>query len=275
MTTQQPFRTVWVSDIHLGYRDCKAEYLLDFLQQSQIDTLYLVGDIVDMWALSKKVTWPTSHNALFHYLLNLPNQGTRVIYLPGNHDEPAQKYDGMMFGEIEIHREYVHTTASGKKLLILHGDQFDQEVCFGPVQAWIGDKGYDFLLFLNRWYNKARSWLGFPYWSLAGYIKSRISGANKAIERYRSACLKRATEKGFDGVVCGHIHHPETVQQHHTTYYNTGDWIENCSALTEDEQGNITLLFWAKTSVELPSAEVLAIPNGFPVRKKAVGKQAA
>ena len=264
------YRTVWISDIHLGYKDCKAEYLLDFLQNTHIETLYLVGDIVDMWAMSKQFLWPQSHNALFHYLLTLPSQGTRVIYLPGNHDEPAQKYDGMAFSDIEIHRQYVHTTVSGEKLLLIHGDQCDQEVCFGPIHSWIGDKGYDFLLFLNRWYNKARHAMGFPYWSLAGYIKGKIKGANKAIERYRQACIKRAKDMGVQGVVCGHIHHPELVRTEGMTYYNTGDWIENCSALTEDHKGNIQLQFWTQISTSNESTNVHSIK-----RKKRLGREAA
>lgn len=253
MATKQQYRTVWISDIHLGSRDCKAEYLLDFLQRSEIETLYLVGDIVDMWAMSKQFLWPKAHNDLFHYILNLPHQNTKVIYLPGNHDEPAQKYDGMLFGEVEIHREYIHTTVDGKKLLLLHGDIFDQQVCFGALEAWLGDKGYDFLMFLNRWYNRVRNYFGHPYWSLAGYIKSRISGANKAITRYREACANRAREMGVDGIVCGHIHHPEVVDMDGITYYNDGDWIENCSALTEDEKGNIQLVSWPR---KLPEAQV-------------------
>lgn len=153
MSDKQHYRTVWLSDIHLGCKDCKAEFLLDFLDNTKIDTLFLVGDIVDLWALSRQFHWPPLHNQLFHTLLRLPEQGTRVIYLPGNHDEPAQQYDAMRFGDIEIHRQYIHTTATGKKLLLLHGDQFDKEVCFGRTQAWIGDKAYDLLLFVNRWYN--------------------------------------------------------------------------------------------------------------------------
>lgn len=251
MTNQQQnnaYRTVWISDIHLGCKDCKAEYLLDFLKHSKIDTLYLVGDIVDMWAMSKRFLWPKPHNDLFYYLLNLSTSGTKVIYLPGNHDEPCQKYDGMTFGAVDVHREYVHTTANGKKLLIMHGDVFDNDVCLGPMIVWIGDKGYDFLLFLNRWYNKARTWLGFPYWSLSSYIKTKLSGANEAIALYRNACVKRAKESGMDGIVCGHIHHPEVIEMDGVTYFNDGDWIENCSALTEDAQGNIELIAWTQLS---------------------------
>jgi UDP-2,3-diacylglucosamine pyrophosphatase LpxH len=244
MMPKNHFRTVWLSDIHLGCKDCKADYLLDFLNHHTISTLFLVGDIVDMWALSKQFHWPSSHNQLFHKLLSLPNEGTKVIYLPGNHDEPAQRYNQMSFGDVEIHREYIHTTAKGKKLLLLHGDQFDQEVCFGRTQAWLGNKGYDFLLLLNRWYNLARSKNGYPYRSLAGLIKTRIRGANEAISRYRHAAIARAKKSGVDGIVCGHIHHPEITEIDGITYYNDGDWIENCSALTEDAQGNISLTYW-------------------------------
>jgi UDP-2,3-diacylglucosamine pyrophosphatase LpxH len=247
---QKHFRTVWLSDIHLGCKDCKASYLLDFLNHHTIDTLFLVGDIVDMWALSKQFHWPKSHNQLFHTLLSLPNEGTKVIYLPGNHDEPAQKYSRMHFGDIEIHREYIHTTVTGKKLLLLHGDQLDQEVCFGKTEAWLGDKGYDLLLFINRWYNLVRTKKGYPYYSVAGHIKTRIRGANEAISRYRNAAISRARKLGVDGIVCGHIHHPEIVEENGITYYNDGDWIENCSALTEDAQGNIRLMYWTQSLTE-------------------------
>ena len=246
MSVKQHYRTVWLSDIHLGCKDCKAEFLLDFLENTTIDTLFLVGDIVDLWALTRQFHWPPLHNKLFHKLLSLPESGTRVVYLPGNHDEPAQQYDDMSFGDVEIHREYIHTTATGKKLLLLHGDQFDKEVCFGRAHAWIGDKGYELLLFINRWYNFLRSKQGYPYRSAAGYIKTRIRGANEAIDRYRDAALARAKKMQVDGIVCGHIHHPEIVEQDGVTYYNDGDWIENCSALTEDASGDIKLVYWTR-----------------------------
>lgn len=268
MTTKKHFRTVWLSDIHLGCKDCKAAYLLDFLNHHTIDTLFLVGDIVDMWALSKQFHWPEKHNQLFHKLLSLPNEGTKVIYLPGNHDEPAQKYSNMSFGEVEIHREYIHTTANGKKLLMLHGDQFDQEVCFGKTQAWLGDKGYELLLFINRWYNIFRSKNGYPYLSVAGYIKTRIRGANEAISRYRTAAIGRAKSAGLDGIVCGHIHHPEIVEQDGVTYYNDGDWIENCSALTEDEHGHISLTYWTECQIEKKLLENKKSVSLFPVKTR-------
>lgn len=244
MGARNHYRTVFLSDIHLGDRDCKAEFLLDFLSRSRIGTLYLIGDIVDMWAMSRQFLWPDAHNRLFHLLLNLPAEGTRVIYLPGNHDEPAQRYDGMVFGDVEIHREYIHTLANGKKLLLMHGDQFDQEVCFGPLHAWIGDKAYKFLLFVNRWYNRYRVMRGHDYWSLAGYIKSRVSGANEAINRYRDIGCRYAARAGVDGIVCGHIHHPEITEQDGILYCNDGDWVENCSALVEDQNGSLSLVYW-------------------------------
>ncbi|WP_440874659.1 UDP-2,3-diacylglucosamine diphosphatase [Thalassotalea sp. PLHSN55] len=239
------YKTVWLSDIHLGCKDCKAEYLLDFLEHSTIDVLYLVGDIVDMWAMSKQFRWPKAHNELFHKLLSLSVQETRVIYLPGNHDEPIQKYSGMNFGHIEIQRTCEHITAQGKKLLVLHGDQFDQQVCFGRLHSWIGDVLYDFLLFINRWYNWCRIKANRPYWSLASYIKGRLKGAGKAIARYRNACIETAKQQGFDGIVCGHIHHPEIVEQDGFTYLNDGDWIENCSALVESQSGELSLVYWS------------------------------
>ncbi|WP_448566607.1 UDP-2,3-diacylglucosamine diphosphatase [Thalassotalea ganghwensis] len=246
------YRTVWLSDIHLGCKDCKAAFLIDFLKHTKIDTLFLVGDIIDMWAMSKQFRWPALHNDLFHLLLSLPQKGTRVIYLPGNHDEPLKKYADMNFADIEIHQQYVHTTANNKKLIVLHGDQFDQEVCLGKFHAWLGDTLYDLLLFINRWYNWLQSKRGRSYWSLSSYIKSRVKGANLAIARYREACCDYAKARDVDGIVCGHIHHPEIIKQDNVLYLNDGDWIENCSALTEDHQGELSLLFWRQISATHP-----------------------
>ena len=269
MTDTIHYRTVCLSDIHLGSKDCKAEFLLDFLEHSQIDTLYLIGDIVDIWAMSKQFRWPKSHNQLFHKLLSLSQTNTRVIYLPGNHDEPAQKYDGMMLGDIEIYREYTHVTADGRKLLLLHGDQFDQEVCFGPLKTWIGDKSYYFILFLNRWYNACRTKLGFDYWSLSSFIKSKVKGANDVIERYRKATTRFAAKKGFDGVVCGHIHHPEITEIDGIQYYNDGDWVENCSALTEDRNGQLSLVYWTSIKADQNGDPTYFVPLANKTRKAA------
>ncbi len=241
---KQHHRTVWLSDIHLGCKDCKAELLLDFLEHNTMDTLYLVGDIVDFWALKRQFLWPESHNRLLHALYQKSLDGTHVVYLPGNHDEIIKPYANMLFGNIEIKKRLVHTTAQGKKLLVVHGDDFDGEVCLAKWQAWLGDKLYDFLLWLNRNLDYYRRMRGYHYWSLAAYIKKRFKKANEAIARYRAATLREAAKHDLDGVVCGHIHHPEIVEIDGLTYCNDGDWIESCSALTETANGELELMYW-------------------------------
>lgn len=244
------FRSVFISDTHLGNKDCKAEFLLHFLNNMSCDTLYLVGDIVDMWSMSKQFRWPDAHNEVMHKIISLSHASTKVIFLPGNHDAPLQKYSGMQFGDIEIHRQYVHKTADNKRYLVLHGDQCDGDVTLGKLHAWIGDKAYDALLFVNRWFNRIRSWRDGHYWSLAGYIKQRIKGANQAIARYKAATAKRAAQMSLDGVICGHIHHPESDIVDGIHYVNDGDWIENCSALVEDSHGELTLIDWVAYTKE-------------------------
>lgn len=248
---KQHHRTVWLSDIHLGCKDCKAELLLDFLKNNTMDTLYLVGDIVDFWALKKRFLWPPAHNELMQALYQLSLGKTRVVYLPGNHDEIIKPYANMLFGNIEIESRLIHTTAKGKKLLVLHGDDFDGEVCLGKFQSWLGDVLYDFLLFLNRNVNVYRSIRGYNYWSLAAYIKKQVKKANEAIGRYRNATLAEAKRNNVDGVVCGHIHHPEIIEQDGLLYCNDGDWIESCSALTESESGELSLMYWTVLAPQL------------------------
>jgi len=188
------------------------------------------------------------------YQLSLGN--TRVVYLPGNHDEIIKPYANMLFGNIEIERRLIHTTAQGKKLLVLHGDDFDGEVCLGKFQSWLGDVLYDFLLFLNRNVNAYRSIRGYNYWSLAAHIKKQVKKANEAITRYRNATLAEAKRNNVDGVVCGHIHHPEIVEQDGLLYCNDGDWIESCSALTESESGELSLMYWTVLAPQLSLVKV-------------------
>ncbi|GBL04717.1 UDP-2,3-diacylglucosamine diphosphatase [Glaciecola sp. KUL10] len=249
MPSPKQYKTIWLSDIHLGNKDCKAELLLDFLKLHRPEKLYLVGDIIDMWQMHRQFRWPKAHNEVMHAIFKLSNEGTDVIYLPGNHDEPLQKYSGMDFSGISVLRETIHTAEDGKRYLVLHGDQFDEEVCLGKFEAWIGDKLYDLLLFINRWYNKLQQSRRKHYFSLAGFIKSHINGAQKAIARYRVACTKRAKEMGLDGVICGHIHHPEITNENGTTYINDGDWIENCSAVAENSDGSLEIIYWQKPAL--------------------------
>lgn len=238
-------RTVWISDIHLGYRDCKADYLLDFLNHIHCDTLYLVGDIVDLWSLKRRFCWPQKHYQVMLKFYELAAKGVRVIYVPGNHDEPIRRFCGQLFGPIEIALEHEYTTADGKHLLIMHGDAMDAYINLSWITRFCGNIGYDLLLFINRCANQVRKWMGRPYFSLAGLIKSNIKGAKAAIETYQQEALGEAKRRGYDGVVCGHIHFPALFETEGLRYCNTGDWIENCTALVEDYQGTMRLLHYS------------------------------
>ncbi|WP_045855662.1 UDP-2,3-diacylglucosamine diphosphatase [Teredinibacter purpureus] len=238
-------RTVWISDIHLGFKDCKADYLYSFLSSLNCDTLYLVGDIVDLWSLKKKIFWPQEHYHILLKLYELADNGTRVIYIPGNHDDPLRRFDGQKFGPIEIMHEHTYQTATGKTFWILHGDAMDTYMQYDWITQFTGDIAYNFLLFLNRWGNRFRRLFGMPYFSLAGQIKSNVQGARKAIERYKNQCIHEARAQGYDGVICGHIHSSDLDTRNNFTYANTGDWIESCTALTEDYSGQLRLLHFA------------------------------
>ncbi|UTF59176.1 UDP-2,3-diacylglucosamine diphosphatase [Gilvimarinus sp. DA14] len=246
--TQSPLikgRTIWISDIHLGYRDCKADYLLEFLDNISCDTLYLVGDIIDMWAMKRKFRWPKEHYNVMLKLYDLANNGTRVIYVPGNHDEPMRRFTGNLFGPIEIIEEHEYTCANGKRYLIMHGDAMDAYINLSHITRFCGDIAYNLLLFINRWANRWRKWMGRPYFSLAGMIKDNIKGAKDAIETYQKEAMDEARRRGFDGVICGHIHYPAMLEQEGIRYCNTGDWIENCTAIVEDYSGHMRLLHYS------------------------------
>jgi UDP-2,3-diacylglucosamine pyrophosphatase LpxH len=261
-------RTIFLSDIHLGNKDCQATYLLNFLNQTKADTIYLLGDILDLWAMQKQVCWSPEQNAVIQSLLAKADQGTEVIYIPGNHDEEFRHWAGRQFGTIKLQLRGCHTTALGKKLLLLHGDEFDKEVNFGRFHTWLGDNLYDFLLFLNRWSNRIRRALGGRYFSLAAFIKSKVPGAQQAIARYRDAAVAKAKRSGFDGVVCGHIHHPEISLQDGIIYCNDGDWIDNCTALIEQQDGSLTLYHWTEQSHTLAAMPMAVLSEEQPAQSK-------
>lgn len=238
------FNSIWLSDIHLGYKGCRAEFLLDFLNKTRADVIYLVGDVIDFWAMKRSFIWPESHHAVLRKLLELAATSTRVVYIPGNHDEYSRDLCGSTLLNVEILREGVHTSASGKRLLMVHGDQFDHAVRCGPLQHLAGELGYDFLLFLNRWSNRLRGSLGLPYWSLAYYIKNRVKNARAAINAFETAAAWEALRQGVDGIICGHIHQPEIRTIDGVLYCNDGDWIESCTALVEHRDGHLELLHW-------------------------------
>lgn len=239
-------RTVFISDIHLGFKDCQADYLLAFLNSVQAETIYLLGDIVDLWSLRKRLFWPSSHYEVLKKINDMASSGTRVVYIPGNHDETCRDYIGAQWGDIEVCEDAVHETVQGKKLLLIHGDILDHVIRLSRFNRIIGDSAYVLLLFLNRWYNFIRRRLGYSYWSLASYIKNRVKNAREAIDIFELAAVHEARRRGLDGVVCGHIHQPEVRWYEDGLYCNDGDWIENCTALVEDKAGNLALLRWTE-----------------------------
>lgn len=244
-------RAAFISDVHLGSRDCRADLLLEFLAAIEVDTLYLVGDIVDFWAMQKTVFWPQAHNNVVRTILGKAKAGTRVVYVPGNHDEFFREHVGGVFGNVQVHREYVHETAGGKRLLVLHGDEFDAAVKCSPWLERLGNTMYDITLELNRHVNGLRRLCGYPYWSLAGYLKHRVKNAMEHVARFEHAAAHAARRRGFDGIVCGHIHRPASVQLDGVAYYNDGDWVENCSALVEDMNGRLGLVRWPEFQLQL------------------------
>jgi UDP-2,3-diacylglucosamine pyrophosphatase LpxH len=237
-------RTVFISDVHLGFHGCSADFLNHFLDRVQCDTLYLVGDIIDFWYLRKKRSWPPEHGEVIYRILDKARNGTRVVFVPGNHDEAVRPFNGMMFGCIEIQDKVIHETADGQTFLVLHGDQFDSVVRCSRWLAKLGSWVYDLLLRLNTVLNRGRRLLGREYWSLAAFLKHRVKNAVSYISSFEEAVVKAAAEEGVDGVVCGHIHRAEISRMNDLLYMNCGDWVESCTALIERPDGTMELLEW-------------------------------
>ena len=240
------YRAIWISDIHLGTRGCKAEFLLDFLKHTDSETLYLVGDIIDIWRMRRSWYWIQLHNDVVQKLLRKARKGTRVIFIPGNHDEIFREYVENHFGGIEVASDAVHETADGRRLLVLHGDQFDTVVRYARWLAVLGDSAYAVALTLNHWLNGFRRWLGYPYWSLSAYLKHRVKNAVEYIGRFEVAVADEARRRGVDGVVCGHIHKAEIRDIDGVVYCNDGDWVESCTALVEHLDGRLEIVSWAE-----------------------------
>jgi UDP-2,3-diacylglucosamine pyrophosphatase LpxH len=253
---KRKYRTVWISDIHLGTKGCNAEMLVDFLQSVECDTLYLVGDIVDGWRLRKGWYWPDAHNEVVRRLLKMAHRGTRVVYIPGNHDEMFRDYVGFSFGGIELHMDAIHETADGRKLLVTHGDAYDGVVLYAKWLAFLGDHAYNLLLRANIMLNKVRRRFGLPYWSLSSHMKKRVKNAVQYVYQFEEAVAREANQRGIDGVVCGHIHTAEIREIENITYYNDGDWVESCTALIEERDGSMAIIDWAEIVRERTSAKV-------------------
>lgn len=237
-------RSVFISDIHLGFKGCQADSLLHFLHSVETDYLFLVGDIVDFWALKKNPIWPQKHTNVVRSILGKAKHETKVIYVPGNHDDSMRDYVGHKFGNVEIHRDYVHTTVDGRKLLVMHGDEFDLIVKNSRWLSNLGSYLYDKLLSLNHIVNGIRRLFNSSYWSLAAYLKHKVKNAVDYIGNFEDALAHFAEERGVDGVVCGHIHHAEIRDINGILYCNDGDWVESCTSLIEYNDGQLEILHW-------------------------------
>jgi UDP-2,3-diacylglucosamine pyrophosphatase LpxH len=238
------YRTLFLSDIHLGTRACQAESLLSFLRQHEADTIYLVGDIVDFWRVKRGPCWPQSHNDVVQKLLRMVRKGARMVFVPGNHDEALRDYCGMSFGGIEIERDCIHETADGRRFLVMHGDEFDVVVHHARWLAVLGDRSYQLALRCNAPLNWVRRRFGFGYWSLSAYLKHRVKSAVNYIGEFEHALVEEARHRGVDGVICGHIHHAADRIFGGIRYLNCGDWVESCTVLAETATGELSIIRW-------------------------------
>ena len=238
------YRALFISDVHLGSRAAQTEALLEFLKEADADVVYLVGDIVDFWKVRRGPHWPQSHNDVLQKLLRKARKGSRVVFIPGNHDEALRAYCDMNFGGIEIRRDTLHITATGKRYLVLHGDEFDVVVRYARWLAFLGDRSYEFTLACNGPLNWLRRRLGLGYWSLSSYLKARVKTAVNFIGQFEEALTAEAGRRGADGVICGHIHHAANRRIGALHYINTGDWVESCTAVAETDSGELIMIDW-------------------------------
>jgi len=255
-------RTVWISDLHLGTPGCQAAALLDFLRDVECETLYLVGDIIDGWQLRRNWYWPQSHNDVIQKLLRKARKGTRVVFVPGNHDEFARHYVAHNFGGVDVVEDCIHVTADGRRLWVTHGDLFDGVIQCAKWLAYVGDSAYEFTLKVNRHFNRLRARMGLSYWSLSGYLKLKVKRAVSYVGDFEAAVAREARKRGVHGVVCGHIHHAEMRDIDGILYCNDGDWVESLTALVEHPDGRLEILDFSARLQHKPS------------RKKATGNAA-
>jgi UDP-2,3-diacylglucosamine pyrophosphatase LpxH len=258
------FRTLFISDVHLGARGSQANLLVDFLRHNDADTIYLVGDIVDGWALKSSWNWPQSHNDLVQKMLRKARKGAKIVYVPGNHDEFLRGYYGTHFGGIDVVENIVHTAADGKRYLVIHGDIFDLVVQNARWLAHLGDKAYDFAIQMNRLVNFFRRMLGVRYWSLSQWAKLKVKNAVNYIGAFETALAAEARRHGADGVICGHIHHAADRPIGDLRYLNTGDWVESCTGLVEHYDGRIEVLHYPSV---LRARRAESVPDTLPGRR--------
>lgn len=260
--TPRTFRTIFLSDIHLGSRSAKAGHLIDFLRHHNAETIYLVGDIVDGWRLRRSWHWPQAHNDVVQKLLRKARKGTRIFYIAGNHDEFLRPFQGVHFGGVVVADRAVHRAADGRRFLVIHGDQFDAVVHNARWLAYLGDKAYDAAINVNRLVAVGRQFLGRPYWSFSSWAKGRVKQAVKFISAFQNVLAQEALRAQVDGVICGHIHHAAMENIEGVQYMNTGDWVESCTALVEDFNGRFEIISWTKGAAL--QQEIPAIVNEEP-----------
>jgi len=267
MSSAKPrmFRSIFISDVHLGSKAAKAEFLIDFLRHHDADTIFLVGDIVDGWRLRRSWHWPQAHNDVVQKLLRKARKGSSITYIAGNHDEFARQFQGVHFGGIVVADRAIHETADGRRMLVIHGDQFDTVVHNARWLAYFGDYAYDAAMLINRGVSRFRKVFGMPYWSFSSWAKVKVKKAVNFIGSFQNVLTEEARRSEVDGVICGHIHHAaiETVDDIH--YINTGDWVESCTAVVEHFDGRFEILHWAHVMPEAPSAEPVLVPVTFDV----------
>ena len=258
---QTSYRTVFISDVHLGTRSAQASELLEFLRVIETETLFLVGDIVDFWKVRRGPHWPQSHNDVLQKILRKARKGTRVVFIPGNHDDGIRDVCGMDFGGIEVRRDAIHETAQGKKYLVLHGDEFDIIIRYARWLAFLGDRSYEVALALNTPLNWARRLIGLDYWSLSNFLKQRVKSAVNFIGEFEVALAAEARRRGADGLICGHIHHANSRDIDGIHYLNSGDWVESCTAIAEHHDGTFEIIRWLREKPQKVSAVIAARPR--------------
>ena len=254
------FRTLFISDVHLGSKPAKAEFLIDFMRHHEAETIYLVGDIVDGWRLRRSWHWPQSHNDVVQKLLRQARKGTSITYIAGNHDEFLRMFQGTHFGGIVVADRAVHETADGRRFLVIHGDQFDSIVHNVRWLAYLGDKAYDTAIIVNRIVARFRRLFGMPYWSFSSWAKVKVKKAVNFISHFQEIVAQEARRSHVDGVICGHIHHAAMERIDGVEYINTGDWVESCTAVAENFDGTMEIIQWAQILADAPASDGRFVP---------------
>ncbi len=265
MSAHNLYRTIWLSDFHLGTKESKAKELLDFLRHNDSEKLYLVGDVIDGWALARSWTWKQIHNDVIQKILRKARKGTEIVFLPGNHDEFAHGYSGLSFGNVRIESETIHTLADGRRLVVLHGDLFDGMIRHAKWLSVLGSSIYRWLLKLNYSVNFVRRTLGKPYWSLSAYLKHKTKRAVQYMSDFEANMARVADARSADGIICGHIHSPDLRQIGSCIYANSGDWIESCSAIVEHFDGRLELIRWVVIGHSVRRKRSKRRPERYPI----------